>query len=121
MSKPPAPRGSDARHGREVTRPQHIPAPGWKDIFLRVKAEIGKDHLTLVSAGLAMYALLAVFPGLAAAISVYGIFATPADAIDHMKTFATVLPPGTWDLFAEQLQQLTRQNEGALSAAAVTG
>ena len=51
--------GSRGRHARE---PREIPARGWWDILTRVWNELGSDHVTLVSAGLAMYALLAVFP-----------------------------------------------------------
>jgi len=68
-------------------------------VLTRVKAEVGGDHVSLVSAGLAMYALLAVFPGLAAAVAIYGIFASPAQVVDHMQSFSSILPPGTWDLF----------------------
>lgn len=113
-------RGASQR-GRRATRPGEIPRAGWRDILLRVKQAIGDDHVSLVSAGLAMYALLAVFPGLAAAVSIYGLFATPADVVDHMETFASVLPPGTWDLFADQLQELTRQRNDSLSLTAAAG
>jgi membrane protein len=112
----------EERHrGRTATRPGEIPRAGWRDIFARVKAEIGSDHVSLVSAGLAMYALLAVFPGLTAAVSIYGIFATPTDVIDHIKVFAGIMPPGTWDLLAKQLQTLTQQGSGSLSATAIGG
>jgi membrane protein len=108
-------------HGRSATRPEEIPARGWRDILSRVKSEIGSDHVSLVSAGLAMYALLAIFPGLAAAVAIYGIFASPADVIDHMKTFSDILPPGTWDLFNTQLQTLASQAQGRLTVTAAVG
>src|SRR5262245_52841134 len=68
-----------------------------------------------------MYALLAVFPGLAAAIAIYGIFASPADVIGHMQRFSGILPPGTWDLFSRQLQTLATQAQGSLSLTAGAG
>jgi len=86
-----------------------------------VKTEIGSDHLTLVAAGLAMCALLAVFPGLAAAIAIYGIFASPAHVVEHMQVFSSVLPPGTWDLFKTQLQTVASQAQGSLTFAALGG
>jgi membrane protein len=116
---------ADDRHGdergRHAAHPEEIPARGWKDILIRVKSQIGTDHVSLVSAGLAMYTLLAVFPGLAAAVAIYGLFASPADAIEHMQTISGILPPGTWDLFARQLQTLTTQAEGSLTIAALVG
>jgi len=115
---------SDAREhgrGRQATQPSEIPARGWRDIFTRVKTELGSDHVTLVAAGLAMTALLAVFPGLAAAIAVYGLFASPARVVEHMQVFSSLLPPGTWDLFKTQLQTVAGQAQGSLTFAAIGG
>jgi membrane protein len=109
------------RHGREAQHPKEIPAPGWRDIFTRVWAEIGSDHVTLVSAGLAMYALLAIFPGLAAAVAIYGLFASPAQVLEHMQAFSGILPPGAWDIFKTQLQGVASQAQGSLTMAAASG
>jgi membrane protein len=112
---------TDIGHGRRAAHPSEIPARGWRDILSRVKTEIGSDHVTLVAAGLAMCALLAVFPGLAAAIAIYGLFASPAEVVDHMQAFSNVLPPGTWDLFKTQLQTVASQAQGSLTFAAIGG
>src|SRR3954468_2445303 len=110
-----------ARHGRSARAPTEIPKTGWRDILVRVKTEIGSDHVTLVSAGLAMYALLAVFPGLAAAVAIYGLFASPAQVLEHMQAFSGILPPGTWDIFKTQLQTVASQAQGSLTVAAASG
>lgn len=68
-----------------------------------------------------MYSLLSVFPGLTAAVSIYGLFATPAAAIRHMQTFSGVLPPGVWDIFNTQLLEMTEHPQSTLSVAAVIG
>jgi membrane protein len=107
--------------GRSARHPQEIPARGWRDILARVRTEIGSDHVSLVSAGLAMYALLAVFPGLTAAFAIYGIFASPSEVLEHMQRFSGILPPGTWELFNRQLQTLARQAHGSLSITAGAG
>lgn len=104
--------------GREARHPAQIPKAGWRDILSRVWLAIGQDNVSLVSAGLAMYALLAAFPSLAAAVSIYGIFASPADVIRDMQAFVNVLPPGTWDLFSKQLQDVARHAGGTLSMTA---
>jgi membrane protein len=56
---------------------------------------LGSDNITLVSGGVAMYLLLSVFPASTAAVSIYGLFATPADVVKHMQVFAGVLPPAS--------------------------
>jgi hypothetical protein len=42
-------------------------------------SEVKDDHVTLLSAGIAFYALLALVPALIAIISVYGLIADPAE------------------------------------------
>jgi membrane protein len=68
-----------------------------------------------------MYGLLSVFPGLAAVVSLYGLFATPADVIAHMNVFAGVLPPGVWGIFNAQLQNVVARDHGTLTVAAAAG
>jgi membrane protein len=109
---------SASTHGRAAKRPQEIPARGWWDITWRVVKRLGTDNITLICGGLAMYALLSVFPALAAAVSIYGIFATPQDVIKHMSAFSGVLPPGVWDLFNSQLQNIASHGQSTLSIAA---
>jgi len=75
----------------------------------------------LLAGGIAMYGLLSVFPGLAAAVFIYGLFATPVDVSRHMSVFAGVLPPGVWDIFNTQLQKVAAHDHSALTAAAVIG
>src|SRR5262249_51492597 len=52
---------------------------------------------------------------------IYGLFASPAQAVEHMQIFSTILPPGTWDLFKTQLQAVAGQTQGSLSFAAGGG
>jgi membrane protein len=107
--------------GRSAERPADIPPRGWWDIGVRVIKRLGSDNVSLVSGGVAMYLLLSIFPGLAALVSIYGLFATPADAAQHMKDFAGVLPPGAWDIFNTQLQGLVRHDQNTLTFAATMG
>lgn len=88
---------------------------------MRVGKRLGPDNVSLVSGGLAMYTLLSVFPALGALVSVYGLFATPADVVRNMKLFAGVLPPGTWNIFNQQLHTLTGQNHSMLTTGAIIG
>lgn len=104
--------------GRTAQTPGDIPKSGWRDILRRVWTAVGKDNVSLISAGLAMYALLAVFPSLAAAVSIYGIFASPADVLKDMDAFAGILPPGTWEIFSKQLQDVASHAGGTLTATA---
>ena len=107
--------------GRLAERPQDIPPRGWQDIVWRVLKRLGSDNVSLVAGGIAMYLLLSVFPGLTALVSIYGLFATPTAVVRHMQDFAGVLPPGVWEIFNTQLQELVRNDQGTLTAGATLG
>ncbi len=108
-------------HGRTAHTPGQIPIAGWWDIVVRVYRDINRDNLSLVAGGLAMYAVLSVFPALAAAVSLYGLIFTPADVIKQMDGFAGILPPGVWDIFNNQLQDIARRENTTLTIGVVVG
>lgn len=86
---------------------------------MRVWQDLSRDNVTLIAGGLAMYSLLAVFPALAAAVSFYGLLFSPADVIKQMGAFAGVMPPGVWDIFNTDLQDIVRHETGTLTMAAL--
>jgi len=92
---------------------------GWWDVAVRVKGDIARDNVSLVSAGLSMWALLSVFPALTAAVSVYGLFETPAGVVQQLSVLSAILPPGVWHLFEQQLQDVATRAGGSLTLAAL--
>ena len=59
---------------RKPDSPDDIPASGWKYTARRVSTEFGRDHCTDLAASLTYYAVLALFPGLVALVSLLGVF-----------------------------------------------
>jgi membrane protein len=47
--------GAQHGRGRSATTPSEVPACGWKDIFLRIWKNIGKDRIIVVAAGVTFY------------------------------------------------------------------
>ncbi|HEX3411748.1 MAG TPA: YihY/virulence factor BrkB family protein [Stellaceae bacterium] len=92
--------------GRSADTPSEIPAQGWKDILLRVYHGISEDRILLVAAGVTFYLLLSIFPGIAALISIYGLFANPADVAGHLDALANVAPGGAIDVLRENMTRL---------------
>jgi membrane protein len=107
--------------GRSAERPQDIPARGWWDIAVRVKKEMTADNVDIIASGLALYALLAVFPALAAAVSIYGLFATPTDIAGHLQQVSAMLPAEATKILAQQLRELTRHSSDTLSIGIIVG
>ena len=92
----------EAGRGRSAETLSQIPAQGWKDILLRVYHGISDNRILLVAAGVTFYSLLAIFPGIAALISIYGLFADPGTVAGHLDTIANVAPGGAVDVLREQ-------------------
>jgi membrane protein len=107
--------------GREADTPAEIPALGWKDIFWRVYEEFGQDRIMSVAAGVTYYALLALFPAIAALVSIYGLFADPATIQDHLNALSGVLPAGALDIIREQVTRIAGQGGGTLGLSFVLG
>lgn len=111
----------DSPRGRDARGPGDIPSRGWRDVLLRVKEESSKDNASLIAAGLALYALLAIFPALAAAVSLYGLFASPDQIAQQVDSLTGVLPQQAADILRTALQNLASQQGQALGVGAIIG
>ncbi|RYY16508.1 MAG: hypothetical protein EON55_04210, partial [Alphaproteobacteria bacterium] len=93
--------------GRDADAPADIPPAGWWAVSKRVAAQVSTDRLMTEAAGVTFYSLLAIFPALAALISLYGLFADPRTVMDHLEAVSGLLPGGGLDILKEQIQSLT--------------
>ena len=105
------PDGGDDR-GRGAERPGDVPVSGWKDVALRVKGEVKQDQVPLLSAGVAFFLLLALFPALAALVSLYGIFADPDQVAQQVRDLTGTLPEDAQGLITDQLESITSDQQG---------
>jgi membrane protein len=112
---------ADGGHGRQADSPQEIPPKGWKDIAKRTRTSIKEDQVPLLSAGVAFYALLSLFPLVIAGVSIYGLVANPTTVRDQIANLTDLLSPETAKLVGEQLKQVTSGAGGALGFATVIG
>jgi membrane protein len=101
--------------GREAKRPSEIPSRGWFAVLKRVKAEVKEDNVTLLAAGVAFYAMLAIFPAIIAVVTVYGMVADPAQVESQVSEFAKSLPSGADQLLTTQLENVTSAGRQSLS------
>lgn len=113
--------GLSRERGRYADAPSEIPRAGWKDIAWRVWGELWRDRVTLVAAGVTFYMLLALFPALAAFVSIYGFVADPKTIADHIAFLGGLLPSEGLDLIREQLDALMQQKTESLGLGFVLG
>ncbi|APX10652.1 YihY/virulence factor BrkB family protein [Tateyamaria omphalii] len=85
--------------------PPKDPALWWRAIRHVVRLNDEK-HLGLIAAGVAFYAILAVFPGIAATIALWGIVGDPALALQQMEEFQALIPADVYALLSAQLLKL---------------
>jgi membrane protein len=107
--------------GRKARRPREISARGWWDIVVRIYYALGEDHVATVSAGVAFYLLLSLFPALAALVSVYGLIANPSDVEQQLSSLSGILPGEARTLVTAQLSDIASNAERALTLGAVGG
>ncbi len=104
---------TEAGRGRNADRPAQIPIRGWGDIVRRTFQQLGEDNLSIVAAGVAFYAFLAMVPALAAIIAIYALVADPATVTENIEAMSRVLPEQARPLVHDQLSRLASNNEAA--------
>lgn len=88
-------------------------------IALNVGMRIGRDNLMLVAAGVAFYGMTAIFPAIAAFVSIYGFFANPASVQSQIAGFSALLPAESLKLLTDALQAFASKSNSTLSVALV--
>ncbi|MGP1397955.1 MAG: YihY/virulence factor BrkB family protein [Inquilinaceae bacterium] len=98
-----------------------MPPRGWWEIVLRVKAAMGDHNISVLSAGCAFYALLAIFPALSAMVAIYGLIADPVDVRDQLGLVRGVLPSEAYEILDGQMRELTAKPPGELGLGLILG
>jgi membrane protein len=101
--------------GRRAERPAGVPPRGWWDIARRVGHKVRTERVPLAAAGVAFYAMLAMFPAVIGLVSLYGLFADPARLHDHLTTLTAALPQEAGDLIAGQMIDVVLGRERGLT------
>jgi membrane protein len=105
--------------GRSAIQPTQIPVHGWRDVLMRTWGEISEANIFLVSGGVTYAVILALFPGLAALVSIYGLLLDPAQVEKQVAALSTVLPPDTARMIGDELHNLVSASSGTLGVSAV--
>jgi membrane protein len=112
---------AEGERGRQAERPQDIPKPGWRDILWRTKAELSQDHVSMVAASIAFYGLLAIFPAIAAMISIWGLLFDPQQIAQQIESVSGALPQDAAGIVNDQAHAVAGGAGTGVSLAAVVG
>jgi membrane protein len=113
--------GTEGERGRQAERPQEIPKPGWRDILWRTKAELSDDHVSMVAASIAFYGLLAIFPAIAAMISIWGLLFDPQQIAQQIESVSGALPQDAAGIVNDQAHAVAGGAGTGISLAALVG
>jgi len=111
----------ESQRGRNAEHPADIPSRGWFDVLWRAWGEVGETNMFLIAGGVTYALLLALFPGLAALVSLYGLVFDPAQIEQQFGAVSAILPTQTQQLLGQQLHSLVSASSGALGFGAVAG
>ncbi|MHA7284047.1 YihY/virulence factor BrkB family protein [Arthrobacter sp. TMS2-4] len=74
----------DPNDPRKPDDPKDVKKPAWKYVFKRSINEFGKDQCTDLAAALTYFAVLAIFPGILALMSLLGLFGQAQATTDQV-------------------------------------
>jgi membrane protein len=102
-------------HPGRILWPWQVGFGDWKSIVTRLAKDISDDRLSIVAGALAFYAMLALFPGLIALVSLFGLVVDLKEIETGVRQLTGILPPGARELLREQLHELVNTPSSSLS------
>lgn len=103
--------------GRFADSPAELPARAWRDVFWRVYAGFMEDRVLAVAGGVTFYAVLALFPAIAAFVSLFGLYADPVTAIRELDQWGGVLPGAVVEIIGGQIDRIATGSNRTLGFA----
>jgi len=107
-----------------ATRPMRrrgISLKRWPFILWRVARRAGPDQLGLIAAGVAFYALLAVFPAIAALTALAGLFTDAGAVVGQLQFFTQYLPDEAALILINQANKVASSSDEGLTLALALG
>jgi membrane protein len=83
-------------------------------VFLRTYEQGLEDRITTVAAAIAFYGFLALFPAIAALVSIYGLVADPSTIRDHLFQLSFLLPPEAFSIIDDQIKRVVAEGQQQL-------
>ncbi|EYD74446.1 Ribonuclease BN [Rubellimicrobium mesophilum DSM 19309] len=94
---------------------------GWWRLAVNVYKEMSDDHVGLIAAGVAFYGLLAIFPGIVAAMAIAGLFLDPNAVVNQLQGLSQFLPQEAAQIVIDQATAVAGSESGGLGLAAIFG
>lgn len=86
----------------------------WKNVIRGTKKQLDRDHIGIISAGVAFYFFLSLFPAAASVISIYGLIHDPVEVQQQMAQWAQALPEETHNMLSERMGEIAATSQQTL-------
>jgi membrane protein len=100
--------------GQSAPTPSQIPKAGWWSICKRVYASLNSKNLSILAAGVAFFAMLSIFPALAALVALYGLIADPGTVQQQIHAIHGIIPGEAQQVIETYLKSIVASNSSKL-------
>jgi membrane protein len=76
---------------------------------------VQNDRLLALAAGVVFYSLVALFPAIAAGVSVYAFFSNASSIANHVSLAADIVPGASLDLLRDEITRIAGRSDGRLT------
>lgn len=76
-------------------------------------------HVGLIAAGVAFFGMFAIFPGIGAIISLFGLWADPSVVLQELSLLEEVIPPDSYAILNDQIERLLGARSDTLGWASI--
>jgi membrane protein len=90
---------------------------GWRETARVLYGDVSEHRVTAIAAGVTYFALLAMFPFIAAIVAIYGLFGDTAALGAHLDQLSYFFPGGAIDVIGDQLKRAASGGKATLSFA----
>jgi membrane protein len=108
-------------HSERDGKPQDISARGWTAILLLAWRRSNAKNIALVAGGVTFYVIMALAPGVASLISVYGLLANPHQIERQANAISGLLAPSARATIDHHLRMIVATNPRTLGLGALLG
>jgi len=77
-----------------------------KSVLARTKAQLTEDQVPILSAGVAFFFMLSVFPLLIALVTLFGLVADPVTVEEQLQSMMRLMPASAVDVVGERLHSI---------------
>lgn len=86
----------------------------WYSAATGVLTGMNDSNMSLISAGVAFWGMLAIFPSVAAIIAIWGVFANPVDVQSQLELLRGFVPGEAYRILDTQVRNLVSANSSTL-------